>query len=111
MNVANPEALFEDILQFVAQSRELLKNGAMMDLAGLDSRVMLLCEETLLLSQEQRLHYAERLQQLLGELTSLGKEMTVQRNRIEEEMRSLPQHKKATTAYRVAEESDKEGES
>lgn len=101
------QKLFDDIAQFVEQSRELLKSGAMMELAGLDERVLLLCEEVLLLSQEERVQYGDKLQQLLGDLKSLGEEMTAQRDRIGAELNALPQHKKATVAYRVAEESDK----
>lgn len=110
MSVLNPEALFEDVAQFVAQSRELLQSGAMMELAGLDNRIMLLCEEVLMLSQDQRARYSDQLQQLFNDLSALGQEMGAQRDRIENEMRGLPQHKKATTAYRIAEESDKKEE-
>jgi len=104
----NPEKLFNDITQFVAESRTLLQEGAVMELAGLEKHVLILCEDVLLLSQDERLHYADRLQQLLAELTSLGEELAAQRDQVAEKMRNLPEHKKATTAYRVVDASDQE---
>ena len=106
----NPEQLFDDIAQFVAESRALLKKGAVMDLAGLDQRVMLLCEEALLLPQSERVRYAKQLQQLLNDLNALGKELEASRDAVAEEMRNTPQHKKAHVAYRKTEASDKKEE-
>lgn len=104
----NPETLFGDIEQYVSDSRALLKEGAMMELAGLENRVMLLCEEILLLSQDDRLQHADRLQRLMADLTALGEEIAAQRDAVGKELRNLPGHKKAHAAYKIVEKSDEE---
>lgn len=104
--MADPQALFDDISRFVAESRQLLEQGALMEMAGLDQRVKQLCETVLQLSQQERLTYAENLQQLLGDLNTLGEMMVAQRDQVAAEIRQLNQHKKANAAYRIVEASD-----
>jgi len=104
------EKLFNDIAQFVGESRALLKQGAMMELAGLENRILLLCKEVVVLSPEERTRYAARLQQLMADLTALGEEMAALRDSVAAEIRHLSNYKKANVAYRVVEASDKEEE-
>ncbi|MDE3060120.1 MAG: hypothetical protein KGJ06_03840 [Pseudomonadota bacterium] len=96
------EALLEDIEQFIGESRALLQQGAMMELAGLDVQVESLCEAALRLSGEDRKRYADRLQSLLEELTKLGEEMAASRDAVSAELRDINRHRKAHTAYRMA---------
>ena len=103
----SPEKLFSDISQFVAESKSLLDQGAMMELAGLDERVRMLCDAVMQLSQEQRVLYADRLQELLSELKVLGEAMVIQRDAMAEVIRHLPSHKKASVAYSKADATDK----
>jgi hypothetical protein len=104
----NPEKLFNDISKFVSDSRALLQQGTVMELSGLENRILLLCEEVLVLSQEERLIYAKRLQQLMADLAALGEEITAQRDAVAKEIQQLPGHKKANKAYRKPEADDKE---
>jgi hypothetical protein len=104
------EALFNEMSEYVIHSRELLKAGALMELGGLDERVLVLCEEVLMLSEEQRGAYAGRLQQLFTELEALGAELAAQRDAVAQEVQSLPQHKKASVAYRIVNASDRKDE-
>jgi hypothetical protein len=99
---SSPEKLFNDISQFVSESRALLEQGAMMELAGLDERVKTLCDAVLQLSQSDRLVYAEQLQQLLAELKSLGEAMTTQRDAMADAIKDISSHRKASVAYRTA---------
>jgi predicted metal-dependent phosphoesterase TrpH len=105
-----PEQLFNDIAQFVTESRALLRDGAMMELAGLDERVKILCDAVLQISDQDRMRYASRLKDLLGELKALGDEMVAQRDQIAEEIRAVSSHKKANVAYRVTDASDNFGQ-
>jgi hypothetical protein len=89
------EELFDKIAQFIAESRTLLDAGAMIELAGLDDQVRVLGNAVLQLSQDERLQYADRLQQLLGDMNSLGDSMKAHRDRLSDEIRHLSQHKKA----------------
>lgn len=107
--MGKPEKLFEDITQFMEQSRSLLGQGALMELAGLEKQVQGLCEQVLALSQDERLKYADRLQGLLKELGELGQTLAVARDKLGDEAMSLTQQKKAHTAYRTAEASDNYG--
>ncbi len=100
------EKLFNDISQFITQSRELLEQGAIMELAGLDEQVRVLCDAVLQLSQSERLQYAERLQEMLTGLKLLGDEMVTSRDKIAEEIRGVSNFKKASVAYRTVNASD-----
>ena len=104
--MSTTEALFDKIAAFIAESRELLEAGKMLELAGLDDHVHSLCEAVLQLSQDERLQYAGRLQHLLGELKTLGESMVEKRDAMAEEIRHMSHHKKASTAYRIVEASD-----
>jgi len=97
----NAQALFNEISQFIAQSRRLLEAGAMMELVGLDKQVQILCDSVLKLSQGDRALYADRLQQLFDDLKNLGDEMAMQRDKLADEIRGVPSFQKAAVAYRV----------
>jgi gas vesicle protein len=97
----NPEQLLEEISQFVSDSRDVLKQGAMMELSGLENRVLLMCEQIAVLSQEERDQYADRLRQLMGDLTALSEEIMEQRDKLTDEIRNLPSHHKAHKAYQT----------
>jgi hypothetical protein len=76
------EKLFNDIASFIDQSRSLLQQGALAELAGLDEQVRILCDAVLQLSQDERVRYADKLQELLGGLKSLGDEMVASRDKL-----------------------------
>ena len=100
------EALFNGIALFIEESRARIAADNILELSGLDAHVQMLCEEVLLLSQDERLKYADRLQKLLGDLKELGDILVEKRDLVAGEIRSVPQHKKANTAYRIVEASD-----
>lgn len=102
-----PDTLFADISQFIRQSNEMLEKGELVQLAGLDNRIEILCKEVLALSDDQRKEHAAKLQQLFDELKTLGESMAAVRDTLSGEMQGLAKHKKANTAYRVAEASDR----
>ncbi len=102
----SPDALFDEITRFVDNSKTLLESGAFVQLAGLDDQVRKLCESLILLSQEQRLKHADRLQQLLWSLSNLEETMMQYRDAIAEQVRGLSGHQKANVAYRTAEAID-----
>ena len=99
------EELFAAIAQFIAESRVLLESDALIELAGLDVQVQTLCEAVLELSQDERVAYADRLQELLAGLHDLGEEMVARREGLAEEMRGVSKHKKANSAYRTVDAS------
>ena len=104
------DKLFDEIAIFVREGRALLKDGVMMDMAGLDKRVMVLCDQALMLPQEVRAQYSGKLQELLDELTQLGKDLEKKRDALARDIRGVSQHKKAHAAYTTAEASDKNPE-
>lgn len=109
MKSPRAEKLFDDIAQFIAESHALLDAGAMMELSGLDEQVRTLCDAVLTLSQDERVIYADRLQQLLGDLKALGDALVESRDKIAEELRGVADHKKANKAYRIVDASDDYG--
>lgn len=103
---SSPEKMFEGISRFIDDSRNLLKEGAVMELSGLDEQVRGLCEQMLELSQDDRIMYADKLQKLLGELKKLGEELVVHRDAMVKEIQHISEHRKANVAYRTADASD-----
>ena len=103
------KALFSGISQFVSESHALLKQGAIMELAGLDERVQQLCMEVVKLSEEERVRCAGDLDRLHAELTELGAALASHRDALAGDMRGLSEHRKANSAYRTAEASDNGG--
>jgi hypothetical protein len=100
------EAVFKAVSQFIAQSRRELEAGEIVDLTDLDKYVQALCEAILELSQEDRLHYADSLQQLLGDVTALGEELTEKRDVLAGEINQVSRHAKASSAYRIVDAID-----
>ncbi|MEK6745896.1 MAG: hypothetical protein AABY33_02545 [Pseudomonadota bacterium] len=94
--------LFEDVEKFVKDSRNLIANGSAVEMAGLDRQVQSLCSHILGLSQDDRIKYADLLQNLLAELQSLSIDLTTQREALAHEIRYLSSHKKANVAYKTA---------
>jgi hypothetical protein len=103
----DPEALFSEISRFIDESNAALKEGAFVQMAGFDDQVRTLCEQVLLLSEQQRVEYADKLQQLLAALQTLGETMVAMRDEIGSELNALSSHKKANVAYSKVENSDK----
>lgn len=94
--------LFENVTKFVQDSKNLIAKGAMVEMAGLDKQVQILCEQILQLSQDDRLKYADLLQDLLTQLRVLGEDLVTQREALAHEIRYLSSHKKASVAYKTA---------
>lgn len=105
----SPEKLFGEISEFITESRRLLHDGAVMELAGLDVRVARLCRAVLGLSQEERAFYAERMQVLFDELDVLGMDLGKHRDAVAEKIVALPDRKKAVNAYHTADAVDNFG--
>ncbi len=109
MTAKSTEALFDEIEQFISDSRTLLDAGAMMEMQGLEDQVRSLCETVLSLSQQERLAASVRMQKLLNELKTLGEDMVATRDQLADQIRSLSSQKKAAKAYKVADASDAYG--
>lgn len=103
------KALFDDISRFVSESHALLKQGAVMELSGLDERVQHLCKAVAGLSPEESVRYADDLDRLRAELTQLGEALASHRDALAGDMRGLSEHRRANSAYRTAEASDNSG--
>ena len=108
MTTRSPEVIFNEITQFISDSRVLLESGAFVQLAGLDDHVKMLCEALVGLSQDERLQHADRLQQLLWSLNDLEGTMVHYRDAMAEQIRGLNTHQKANVAYRTVESIDEE---
>lgn len=100
--MSEQQELFKNIAQFVADSKVLIDKGAMVEMAGMDKQVQMLCEKVMELSGEDRIKYADSLKGLMNELSILGKDLTIQRESLANEIRYLSSHKKASVAYKTA---------
>ena len=107
MSEATTEELFTEISDFIEKNHTLLRSGAFIELAGFDNYVRELCESLVMLSQEERVQHAQRLQQLLYSLSELEETMMQYRDALSHEIRGLNEHQKANVAYRTVESIDK----
>lgn len=105
----NAEQLFDQISAFVADCHSLLKQGMVLEMAGLDVRVQELCDLVLKLTQDERLHYADRLQLLFDDIKKLGDAMLEERDVLLKEIQGLGEHRKASVAYRSTDAMDNYG--
>lgn len=103
---ATPDTLLEEVSAFIKNSRRLLENGELAQLAGMDDQMRELCDGILRLSVEERAQYAERLQSLFQDLEQLSHVIQNMRDATVKEASQLSHHKKAHVAYRTAESSD-----
>ncbi len=106
MSTSAPDKLFDDISKFIAESRDLLSRGAVMELDGLDNEVRRLCDAAMQLTPDQRKNYADKLQAMLTGLAALGDEMARQRDATLAEMHGLTEYRKAHVAYTNADATD-----
>jgi archaellum component FlaC len=96
---------FAEMEQFIEQGRATIAAGQELSLVGLDENIDRLCTLMMELSQEERMMYENRLQDLLGGLNTLGNELREQVSAIQE----IPQHRNATIAYQRADSRDNFG--
>jgi hypothetical protein len=97
-----PQKLFADISSFIKNSRKLLGSGEHIDMAGMDGQVQSLCSQVLELSPDERIKYADALQELYDGLQALGDDMSAQKAELAREIHHLSSHKKASVAYKTA---------
>ncbi len=100
---AEIETLFSKISDYVVESRRLLEQGALLELKGLDDGVHLMCDALMKMSQDQRIRYAGKLQELQAEMQSLGDTIVAMRDSVGSELLATTPHKKASVAYRKGE--------
>lgn len=98
-------AFFSEMERYIADSRKAVAEARDFELVGLDNNIDALCNMILALSQEERLLYETDLQNLLGNLNTLGNEMRDQFGAVQE----IPQHRKASVAYQTADSRDNFG--
>jgi hypothetical protein len=96
---------FTEMEHFIDSSRKAVAAGEELSLAGLDERIDALCERVLALSQEERLIYESRLQELLLGLNALGLDMKANMGLPND----IPQHRTASVAYKTADSRDNFG--
>ncbi|MCE2926408.1 MAG: hypothetical protein LW823_02000 [Rickettsiales bacterium] len=105
------EKLLEQISGYVEESRALLNHGSVLELSGLDERIAHLCEEAQKLTSDDRSRYADKLELLFKELSSLGEDLALHRDAVAGEMKVGGAHRKAASAYRsTGHDLDKQGD-
>lgn len=96
---------FSEMEKYISDSRSAVAAGKEFELTGLDEKIDKLCALILDLSDEERMMYENRLQDLLASLNALGLEMKEQ----VEGVKNIPQHRNANVAYRTADSRDNFG--
>ena len=78
MTAASPQAALAEILDAVAGARRAVAEGAVIELAGLDSAVTRICDAARDLPPAERGSYALRLKELAGALDLLADDLARQ---------------------------------
>lgn len=102
-----PQKLLEEIAVFIMESRKLLENGEIIQLAGMDRQIRALCDEVMSLNSEQRRQYAEPMKKLFDEVKQLGDTMESTRADLLKEIRGVSNHQKANVAYQTSDSLDR----
>lgn len=90
---------FDGVMAVVGAARQILADGRAVDLAGLEGRVVTLCEKVRTLPEQHAALYRPRLVALLDELDRLTAELEAQHQLVARELGSLVTRKHAVRAY------------
>lgn len=96
---------FAEMESYIATSRQKIAAGKDIELKGLDEKIEALCNLIISLSPEEQNLYQGRLEDLLGDLNSLGNELKTQMDGFKD----LPTHRHANVAYKTADSRDNFG--
>ena len=96
---ATPEQLLAGLDAYINAANTMLDEGNMVDLAGLDAVVDILCARVLALDVEEGRPYAERFDVLNERLSALQEKMVATQTQLKKEVAESNKRQKASRAY------------
>lgn len=97
---STPDELLVGLDAYISEAGALLDEKNMIDLAGLDAVVDVLCARILKLSEADRVGYADKLDELGARLSILQKQMVATQETLKKELETASARQKASKAYR-----------
>ena len=95
--------LVAEISVYIAKAKEALSQGILVDLAGLDSQIQLLCEEIVRMPVGESTPFREVLMALSDELGELRDSLETARSDVQDQLQALNARQKAAHAYKNTE--------
>lgn len=95
--------LVAEISTYIAQAKAALEKGVLIDLAGLDSQIRLLCEEIIRMPVGESRPFREVLAELSDELGLLRDALGAARSDVQDQLEALNMRQKAAHAYKKTE--------
>lgn len=97
------EDLYQDIMTYIKDAREITARGEFVSLDKLDKRVAQLCEAAQQLPVTESAAFADRLEEMVQELNALQQHFGDKRAEIADDINSISRHKQAAMAYKQQE--------
>lgn len=95
----NPQALFEQVREYINDAHEICERGEYIELVGLDDRVQQMCEAIQAMTQEEAKTYEQELESLMQKLDGLQEILVQRRDALGEEVSDTNKHQQAARAY------------
>ncbi len=96
----SPQQLYDDIMEYIKDARELTERGQFVELSALDQRVQALCEATQLMRVEDAQQFKPQLDEMMQELSNLQQLFIDRRDGLADELNEMGRHRQAAKAYK-----------
>ena len=95
--------LVAEISVYIAKAKDALSQGILVDLAGLDNQIQLLCDEVVNMPVGESTPFREVLMALSDELGQLRDGLETARSDVQDQLQALNARQKAAHAYKSTE--------
>lgn len=99
------QALYQDIMDYIGDAREITERGELIELSKLDMRVEELCKQVQQLSVDESMQFRPKLEEMMAQLAHLQEMFAQKRADLGELMTEVGKHKQAAMAYKQQEAS------
>lgn len=106
---ATAESLYNDIMTYIRDARDITARGEFVSLDKLDARVAQLCEAAQQLPVTESAAFADRLEEMVAELNALQAHFGEKKSAIASDITSVGKHKQAAMAYKQQEKTAASG--
>lgn len=100
---ATAEQLYEDIMTYIDDARQIASRGEYMTLSKLDERVARLCAAVQELPVGEASHFTTKLEEMIQELNRLQELFAQKREGLVDDLSVVGKHKQAAMAYKQQE--------
>lgn len=90
---------FNDIENYIADAKEIIARGEIIELKSLEDRVRTMCESVAAMDKEEAITHKPELERLMQELDKLQSVLMDSKGKLQEELSGVQSHSVASHAY------------